>query len=109
MRRVSHLTGAVLAGVFGITGSTLAQSSPPMPMGLACHSHADLKVMLNQKYSEAPSAIGMQANGHLVEVFASNDGTSWTIVVTRPDGLSCIVAVGEDWETLPNPISQPLA
>ena len=45
----------------------------------------------------------------LVEVFASNNGTSWTIVVTRPDGLSCIVAVGEDWETLPNPVSQPLA
>ena len=65
--------------------------------------------MLNQKYSEAPSAVGVQANGHLVEVFASNDGTSWTIVVTRPDGVSCIVAVGENWETVPNPVTQPLA
>jgi hypothetical protein len=51
----------------------------------------------------------VQANGHLVEVFASNDGTSWTIVVTRPDGWSCIVAVGEDWEMLPNPVTRPLA
>jgi hypothetical protein len=109
MRRVSHLTGAVLFGAFGLTSSALAQPPPPMALTPACHSHADLAAMLNQKYSEAPNAVGVQANGHLVEVFASNDGTSWTIVVTRPDGVSCIVAVGEDWETLPNPISRPLA
>jgi hypothetical protein len=109
MRRVSHLAGAVLVGGFGLTGSALAQPPPQAVLTPACHSHADLAAMLNQKYSEAPSAVGVQANGHLVEVFASNDGTSWTIVVTRPDGVSCIVAVGENWETVPNPVTQPLA
>jgi hypothetical protein len=109
MRRVSHLTGAVLVGTLGLTSSALAQPPPPMALMPACHSHADLAAMLNQKYSEAPNALGVQANGHLVEVFASNDGTSWTIVITRPDGVSRIVAVGEDWETLPNPITRPLA
>ena len=48
----------------------------------------------------------MQANGHLVEVFVSNEGTSWTIVVTRP-AWSCIVAVGEHWESLPHPVTSP--
>jgi hypothetical protein len=109
MRRVSHLTTAVLVGAFGLTSSALAQPPPQTALAPACHSHADLAAMLNQRYSEAPSAVGVQANGHLVEVFASNDGTSWTIVVTRPDGWSCIVAVGEDWETLPNPVTRPLA
>jgi hypothetical protein len=33
---------------------------------------------------------------------------SWTIVLTRPDGWSCIVAVGEHWEALPA-ITGPLA
>jgi hypothetical protein len=109
MRRVSHLTGAVLAGAFGLIASAWAQPPTAMALTPACHSHADLAAMLNRKYSEAPNAVGVQANGHLVEVFASSDGTSWTIVVTRPDGVSCIVAVGENWETLPNPITQPLA
>jgi hypothetical protein len=109
MRRVSHVTGAMFAGVLGLTGSALAQPPPHMAIAPACHSHADLAAMLNQKYSEAPSAVGVQANGHLVEVFASSDGASWTIVVTRPDGWSCIVAVGENWEMLPNLVTQPLA
>ena len=109
MRRVSHLAGAVFLGAFGLTSSAMAQPPPPIALTPACHSHADLAAMLNRKYSEAPNAVGVQANGHLVEVFASSDGTSWTIVVTRPDGVSCIVAVGEDWEALPNPITQPLA
>jgi hypothetical protein len=109
MRRPSHLTTAVLAGVLGLTSAAMAQPPPEANLAPACHSHADLAEMLSQKYTERPNALGVQANGHLVEVFAANDGTSWTIVVTRPDGWSCIVAVGENWETLPNPITQPLA
>jgi hypothetical protein len=109
MRRPSHLTTAVLAGVLGLAPAAMAQPPPEAIRAPACHSHADLAEMLNQKYTERPNAQGVQANGHLVEVFAANDGTSWTIVVTRPDGWSCIVAVGENWETLPNPITQPLA
>ena len=54
--------------------------------------------MLNQRYAELPSALGVQADGQLVEVFVSENGMSWTIVLTRPDGWSCIVAVGEHWE-----------
>jgi hypothetical protein len=34
---------------------------------------------------------------------------SWTIVLTRADGWSCIVAVGEHWESLPDAITDPLA
>ena len=55
---------------FGLTGSALAQPPPQVVLTPACHSHADLAAMLNQKYSEAPSAVGVQANGHLVEVFS---------------------------------------
>lgn len=110
MRRLSSLILAALAGVLTLAGPTLAQSPPQgAAMTPACHSHTDLAQMLNQKFSEQPNAIGLQADGHLVEVFVANDGTSWTIVVTRPDGWSCIVAVGEHWESLPNLITGPLA
>jgi hypothetical protein len=109
MHRPSHLTSAVLAGVLGLASSAVAQPPPEAALTPACPSHADLAEMLNQKYTERPNALGVQANGHLVEVFAANDGASWTIVVTRPDGWSCIVAVGKNWETLPNPTTQPLA
>jgi hypothetical protein len=104
-----HLTPVVLVGMLGLTSPASAQAPSGTALAPACHSHADLTKMLNQKFAEQPSALGVQANGHLVEVFVSNQGTSWTIVVTRPDGWSCIVAVGEHWESLPHPITGPLA
>lgn len=34
-----------------------------------------------------------------IEVFASESG-SFTIVNTRPDGLSCLIAAGENWQAI---------
>ena len=109
MRRLSQLTYAALVALLALAAPALAQVPAQAAVTPACHSHAELTEMLNQKYAEQPSALGVQANGHLVEVFVSNDGASWTIVVTRPDGWSCIVAVGEHWESLPDPVTGPLA
>jgi hypothetical protein len=109
MRRLSSLMAAVLLGVPALASTALAQ--PPMSgpaAAPACRSHTDLAEMLDQKFAEKPSALGLQSNGHLLEVFVANDGTSWTILVTNPDGWSCIVAVGEHWESLPV-VAGPLA
>jgi hypothetical protein len=102
MRRLSHLIPGVLVGVLALAGPSLAQA-PPQGAAISpgCHSHADLTEMLGQKFAEEPTAAGLQSNGQLLEVFVANDGMSWTIVVTRPDGWSCIVAVGEHWESRP--------
>ena len=109
MPRLSHLSAAMLAGVLGAASSAVAQSPPQTGVTPACHSRDDLTEMLEQKFAEQPSALGVQADGQLVEVFVANDGASWTIVLTRPDGWSCIVAVGQHWESLPGPINGPLA
>jgi hypothetical protein len=109
MRRLSHLSAAMLTGMLGAASPALAEPPPGAGVTPACHSRADLTAMLQQKFSEQPSALGLQADGQLVEVFVANDGASWTIVLTRPDGWSCIVAVGQDWESLPGPINGPLA
>ena len=104
-----HLTPVVLVGMLGLTAPASAQAPSGSGLAPACHSRADLTKMLDQKFAEQPSALGVQADGQLVEVFVSNQGTSWTIVVTRSDGWSCIVAVGEHWESLPHPVTDPLA
>jgi hypothetical protein len=110
MRRLSYLTPGVLVGVLSLAGPTSVQAQPRgATVAPTCHSHSDLAEMLGKKFAEQPAALGLQSNGHLLEVFVANDGASWTIVVTRPDGWSCIVAVGERWESLPNPVTGPLA
>lgn len=66
-----------------------------------CSSRANVLKQLSSKYSESPTAIGLAKNGGVVEVLTSTEGGTWTIIVTMPDGTSCMVAAGQDWETLP--------
>ena len=44
--------------------------------------------------------MGLASNGSMIEIFASPNG-SWTIVMTQPDGVTCLMAAGESWEDLP--------
>jgi hypothetical protein len=36
----------------------------------------------------------------VLEVFVSDTGT-WTVVVTDPKGVSCVLAAGQSWEEIP--------
>ena len=64
------------------------------PYGL---SRNEIVAQLGENYTKAPVAGGIVANGSVLEVFASPDGFSWTIIVTRPDGTSSVIAEGEGW------------
>jgi len=46
-------------------------------------------------------------NGSVLEVLASKTG-SWTILVTQPSGLLCVVASGEAWENFPETAADKL-
>lgn len=41
---------------------------------------------------------GIAPNGWLIEHWQSTDGSSFTITITTPKGLTCLVAAGSDWE-----------
>lgn len=62
---------------------------------------------LSKKYSEQPIAMGLAANGGLIEVLTSRKGLTFTIIVTMPEGDTCMVAAGEGWEDLPDFLAQP--
>jgi hypothetical protein len=55
---------------------------------------------LAKKFSETPVAIGLSRSGGVVELLSSDKGGSWTIILTTPDGNSCLVAAGENWESV---------
>jgi hypothetical protein len=63
---------------------------------------------LQEQYRESLNAVGLAADGTLVEVMTSEKG-SWTIMITRADGVSCIVATGEAWESVPKLAMGPAA
>jgi len=56
--------------------------------------------LLHNKYNEVPVVRGLANNNTMLEVFASPEG-SWTILVTRSDGVTCAMASGQNLEILP--------
>lgn len=42
--------------------------------------------------------MGLTNTGTLVELLQSEDG-SWTLIMTMPNGRSCLMAAGQNWET----------
>ncbi len=67
-----------------------------------CGKHADIVKRLSSGYGEHQNSTGIAANGNLVEVFASKNG-NWTIIFTQPGGMTCLMAVGENWQTIKEP------
>ena len=55
---------------------------------------------LASTYGETRQSIGLGQRGMLIETFASSDTGTWTITVTTPNGVTCLVASGQSWEEL---------
>ncbi|MBV0913022.1 hypothetical protein [Anianabacter salinae] len=61
---------------------------------------------LSGSYGETRQSIGLGQNNAVIEVFASAETGTWTITVTLPSGLTCLVASGQAFEHL-NETLQP--
>jgi hypothetical protein len=81
--------------VFSAPAGTVEQIGTTM-----CESRQAVLEFLSTKYAEAPVAMGVAKNGSLVEVLTSGAGSTFTIIVTRPDGTTCMVAAGQGWESV---------
>jgi hypothetical protein len=55
---------------------------------------------LANSYGETRQSIGLGSNNAVIEVFSSAETGSWTITVTKPDGVTCLVASGRSFENL---------
>jgi hypothetical protein len=65
-----------------------------------CVERTEAATSLKKNFAEVPVSMGLSEQGSVIEVFASPNG-SWSIIMTLPNGLSCIMAAGEEWEVLP--------
>ena len=76
----------------------------PAAAQIACTTErTELIKHLSRNYQESPVARGLTLDGAVLEVLASKAG-SWTILITQPNSVSCVVTSGEAWDTVPLPI-----
>ena len=63
----------------------------------ACADRDDLVANLETRYGEAFAGGGLQNAQQIVEVWFSEEQGTWTVLMTRADGRSCIMASGTNW------------
>lgn len=65
-----------------------------------CGERQSVVTRLAERYGESRQSIGLAPNNSVVEVFASEETGTWTITVTMVNGITCLVASGNAFETL---------
>jgi hypothetical protein len=95
------VTAAAFAGLMTLPAASPAEAGPD------CSPRARVLDHLASKYREAPVAIGVTSGGGLLEVLSSGDGLTWTIIVTTPQGMSCLMAAGEGWRPVEAILAEP--
>jgi hypothetical protein len=83
-----------------LLGAGLAFQSLPATAGPAfCAERTQIAERLTTAYSEQLAGGGLQSSNGLIEVWTTETGSTWTILMTRPDGISCVMATGTNWAT----------
>lgn len=82
----------LLAAAVVMTLAAATTEAQPM-----CGPRDIFLLKLQQDFRERPAGIGLAGSGHVIELLTSGHGT-WTLLVTSPNGVSCIVAAGDGWE-----------
>ena len=74
--------------------------SSPAQAQAACDARAKIITRLAENYQEQPRGRGVTARSLLMELFISPEGT-WTLLVSQPNGISCLIAAGDGWLEIP--------
>ncbi len=100
-----RLAPAIGAALLLMLGAWIGTT--PAAAQTVCMNRADVLEQLSSKYAETPIALGLEQRGDVVEIFSSGDGATWTMVFTRPDGATCLVASGAAWQAIPVKVRGP--
>jgi len=72
---------------------------------MVCAKRSDVIKRLKQRFDERPTSVGIVGE-NLLELYTSKQG-SFTVVITRADGVSCLVLAGQNWRRVKQKTPQP--
>jgi hypothetical protein len=79
----------------------LAAAAPPALAQTICGQYERLKNALTDGYGESMSGRGLQSETRMIELWRSPDTGTWTVLMILPNGITCVVASGTDWQDEP--------
>ncbi len=100
MKRLMWIVAPALAAAAILNAPETTARAQTLAPAQQCDQRARVIGHLAKIYKEAPVAIGVTTTGGMVEVLTTGDGGTWTIILSNPNGISCLVAAGEGWRAL---------
>lgn len=86
----------------------MAAIPPPAAAQSLCMPRAALTEQLHRQYGESLLVEGVIDPQHMIEFWVAPAGQSWTLLLSRADGLVCVMAAGMGWLPAP-PVPKPVA
>jgi len=84
-----------------VLGSTALGIQPAVAQTrMVCGDRGKIISHLESKYGETRRSIGLAQGQGIFEVYASDESGTWTIVLTKPSGRTCLMAAGEAFQAL---------
>lgn len=84
----------IVAAAIALTGALTAASAQAQ-QGRICAPSDQIVARLGAQFGERLSAAGLDARGQMMAIYSNPVSGTWTITVTTPERMSCIVATGE--------------
>ncbi len=89
MRTPLKLAGLATAAVMTLAGAAAAQSN--------CAPRDVIVERLTAGYHEGLAGGGLRSETQVLEVWAAPETGTWTVLITRADGMTCVMASGTNW------------
>lgn len=84
---------ATLLAATAVTGGTASANAAAQ-----CAARSDVIKALGDKFHESEAGRGLINPNVVLEIFVSDQG-SWTVLASDTKGQSCILSVGEGWDS----------
>lgn len=85
---------AILVWLVLLAGDALLS---PAAAQAACARRDQVVAKLSEGYGEEAAGAGLQSATSIYEVWFSVEKGTWTILMSRADGITCIMASGTNW------------
>lgn len=103
---MQHVLFALSLGFGILIFNAQAHSNP-----INCAKRDQVIASLGETYGETRRSYGLGQNNQVVELYASKDSGTWTLLLTLPDGRSCLMAAGNAFQVADpdlTPTGEPL-
>ena len=98
MKRYLVLVAGIFFAVVASFAALILAGQELAAQNRNCADRAKVVARLAEGYGESRQAIGLGANNQVVETFANLESGTWTVTVTLPNGMTCLVASGKAFE-----------